>query len=483
MAISDETMDEIKKNIERVGYDKPTPVQKYGIPILLGGHDLMACAQTGSGKTAAFLLPIIIKMTNSPPPASFYNGRFFEIAEPVALIISPTRELTLQISQEAKKFAFKTGLAVVEIYGGNDARSQIDKLSQGCDICIATPGRLIDLLKRKRISLENVQFLVLDEADRMLDMGFIPQIAEIIEDFNLPESRQTTMFSATFPQEIQKLAAVFMRNYLYLTVGRVGSASSLIKQSFFYAEEDEKPQQLLNILKDHLGKVLIFVETKRKADSLEYFLRKSGISALSIHGDKCQLLRNDALQKFKSGIVKVLVATDVASRGLDIHSITWVINLDLPHNIDEYVHRIGRTGRAGKNGLATSFINEENKNILKPLIALLKETNHDVPQWLIELVQHCTSNSYSKHYNNSRYQKSYSSSNRSVSSNYHNNNNNNSKSYGYYQQNNSYKSQNVPTNTYTKSKVSSSSYMNSTRPNTGYDCCPNSLSSQLCIMS
>lgn len=331
---------EITANIVRVRYDKPTPVQKYAIPILLADRDLMACAQTGSGKTAAFLFPMIIKMIKAGPPAPNNNRR--NVPRPVSLILSPTRELTCQIYEEARKFAFGTGIRTVVVYGGADTGSQLNDLSRGCDICVATPGRLNDILERGRISLSEIKYLVLDEADRMLDMGFAPQIHQIVETKDMPTSkdgRQTAMFSATFPREIQQLAAEFLLNYVYLTVGRVGSTNEFITQRLIYAEENEKPKRLLDLLKEATGRVLVFVETKKKADVIEDYLVSQGLHAISIHGDRSQPERVRALELFKNGTCPILVATDVAARGLDIHSITWVINLDLPHNIEDYVHR------------------------------------------------------------------------------------------------------------------------------------------------
>lgn len=382
---------ELTANILRVRYDRPTPVQKYAIPILLNDRDLMACAQTGSGKTAAFLFPMIIKMVRTGPPPSAQGLNF--VARPVGLVLSPTRELTCQIFEESRKFAYGTGIKTVVVFGGEDTRMQLAGLSRGCDICIATPGRLNDILERGRISLSQVKYLVLDEADRMLDMGFAPQIHQIVETKDMPssnEGRQTAMFSATFPREIQQLASAFLINYVYLTVGRVGSTNEFITQKLVYAEEAEKPKRLLQLLREAEGRVLVFVETKKKADMVEDYLLRQDLQATSIHGDRTQAERSRALELFKRGTCPILVATDVAARGLDIHSITWVINLDLPHNIEDYVHRIGRTGRAGNAGLATSFVNEQNRPILRELHRLLEEANQEVPGWFFDLTRACS---------------------------------------------------------------------------------------------
>eukprot|EP01055_Gregarina_sp_Pseudo9_P004680 Gregarina_sp_Pseudo_9__4679@NODE_486_length_2721_cov_25_269948_g458_i0_p1_GENE_NODE_486_length_2721_cov_25_269948_g458_i0NODE_486_length_2721_cov_25_269948_g458_i0_p1_ORF_typecomplete_len704_score99_98DEAD/PF00270_29/1_7e54DEAD/PF00270_29/5_4Helicase_C/PF00271_31/1_7e03Helicase_C/PF00271_31/1_5e32ResIII/PF04851_15/1_9e11ERCC3_RAD25_C/PF16203_5/1e09CMS1/PF14617_6/8_7e06UTP25/PF06862_12/8_1e02UTP25/PF06862_12/0_00079T4SSDNA_transf/PF02534_14/0_17_NODE_486_length_2721_cov_25_269948_g458_i01542265 len=381
-------------NILRVRYDKPTPVQKHAIPIILAGRDLMACAQTGSGKTAAFLFPIIIKMLKAGPPQPLADGnRKYGSAHPVALVLSPTRELTCQIYEESRKFCFQTGIRTVVVYGGAEISAQFADLKRGCDICVATPGRLNDILERGRISLSQVKYLVLDEADRMLDMGFAPQIHQIVSTKDMPRStdgRQTAMFSATFPREIQQLARDFLLDYVYLTVGRVGSTNDFITQKLVYADEQQKPKMLLSLLKESSGRVLVFVETKKKADVIEDYLCHQGLSATSIHGDRSQIERTRALELFKNGQCPILVATDVAARGLDIHSITWVINLDLPHNIEDYVHRIGRTGRAGNSGMATSFVNETNRPIVRELLRLLEEAHQEVPSWFVDLTRACS---------------------------------------------------------------------------------------------
>ncbi|GAX80541.1 hypothetical protein CEUSTIGMA_g7979.t1 [Chlamydomonas eustigma] len=375
------------ENIRRCKYTKPTPVQRYSVPIGMSGRDLMACAQTGSGKTAAFCFPIIASMlkANYEPV-----GRNARKATPHALILAPTRELTSQIYDEARKFTFNTGIRAVVIYGGAPVVNQLRELEKGCDILVATPGRLSDLIERGRVALNCIRFLCLDEADRMLDMGFEPQIRRIVEQEDMPSSgqRQTLMFSATFPKDIQRLASDFLSNYVFLTVGRVGSSTDLIVQHIEYVQPADKQNTLLDLItsvsgNDSLpGLTVVFVETKRGADELERFLTRNNLPATSIHGDRSQEQREAALRSFKSGRTPVLVATDVAARGLDIPHVTHVINYDLPKDIDDYVHRIGRTGRAGKKGLATGFFCDADAAMARPLVETLTETNQTVPGWL-----------------------------------------------------------------------------------------------------
>ncbi|WOL04222.1 DEAD-box ATP-dependent RNA helicase 37-like [Canna indica] len=379
----------VNENVRRCKYVKPTPVQRHAIPILLARRDLMACAQTGSGKTAAFCFPIIGGIMKEPPSQRQRGSR---TAYPQALILSPTRELSIQIHEEARKFSYQTGVRVVVAYGGAPINQQLRELERGVDILVATPGRLVDLLERARVSLQNIRYLALDEADRMLDMGFEPQIRRIVEQMDMPErgQRQTMLFSATFPREIQRLASDFLYNYIFLAVGRVGSSTDLILQRVEFVLDSDKRSHLMDLI--HAQRVngahgkqaltLVFVETKKGADSLEHWLCINGFPATSIHGDRTQQEREQALRSFKSGATPILVATDVAARGLDIPHVAHVINFDLPNDIDDYVHRIGRTGRAGKSGLATAFFNENNSSLARPLAELMQEANQEVPQWL-----------------------------------------------------------------------------------------------------
>ncbi|CAL4986979.1 unnamed protein product [Urochloa decumbens] len=381
----------LNENIRRCRYVRPTPVQRHAIPISLAGRDLMACAQTGSGKTAAFCFPIISGIMRGPPAGRPQRGggMGMRTAYPSALILSPTRELSMQIHEEARKFSYQTGVRVVVAYGGAPITQQLRDLERGVDILVATPGRLVDLLERARVSLQSIRYLALDEADRMLDMGFEPQVRRIVEQMDMPPPgvRQTLLFSATFPKEIQRMASDFLENYIFLAVGRVGSSTELIVQRIEFVQEADKRSHLMDLLhaQRDTGKqtlTLVFVETKRGADSLESWLCMNGFPATSIHGDRNQQEREYALRSFKSGQTPILVATDVAARGLDIPHVAHVVNFDLPNDIDDYVHRIGRTGRAGKSGLATAFFNDNNSSLAKSLAELMQESNQEVPAWL-----------------------------------------------------------------------------------------------------
>jgi ATP-dependent RNA helicase DDX3X len=313
--------DHLISNIEMAGYKMPTPVQKYSIPIVMGGRDLMACAQTGSGKTGGFLFPILSQAYQNGPSANVPQQTGFarqRKAYPTSLILAPTRELVSQIYDEACKFAYRSWVRPCVVYGGADIGSQLRQIERGCDLLVATPGRLVDLIERGRISLANIKYLVLDEADRMLDMGFEPQIRRIVEGEDMPvtANRQTLMFSATFPRDIQMLARDFLREYIFLSVGRVGSTSENITQKIEYVEDADKRSVLLDILHTHgAGLTLIFVETKRMADSLSDYLINQGFPATSIHGDRTQRERERALEMFRTGRCPILVATAVAARG------------------------------------------------------------------------------------------------------------------------------------------------------------------------
>ncbi|KAI2660740.1 ATP-dependent RNA helicase DDX3Y [Labeo rohita] len=398
----------IMGNITLSRYTRPTPVQKYAIPIIKAKRDLMACAQTGSGKTAAFLLPVLSQIYTDGPGEALQatkasaqeNGKYVRRKQyPISLVLAPTRELALQIYDEARKFSYRSRVRPCVVYGGADIGQQIRDLERGCHLLVATPGRLVDMMERGKIGLDYCKYLVLDEADRMLDMGFEPQIRRIVEQDTMPPkgARQTMMFSATFPKEIQILARDFLEEYIFLAVGRVGSTSENITQKVVWVEENDKRSFLLDLLnatgKDSL--TLVFVETKKGADALEDFLYREGYACTSIHGDRSQRDREEALHQFRSGRCPIMVATAVAARGLDISNVKHVINFDLPSDIEEYVHRIGRTGRVGNLGLATSFYNDKNSNITKDLLDILVEAKQEVPSWLENLAyehQHKSTN-------------------------------------------------------------------------------------------
>lgn len=342
----------------------------------------------GSGKTGGFLFPILSQaFLNGPStaPGNTAGGYARRKAQPTSLVLAPTRELVSQIYDEARKFAYRSWVKPCVVYGGADIGTQLRQIERGCDLLVATPGRLVDLIERGRISLANIKYLVLDEADRMLDMGFEPQIRRIVEGEDMPgvQLRQTLMFSATFPRDIQMLARDFLKDYVFLSVGRVGSTSENITQKVEYVEDQDKRSVLLDILQVHSGGLtLIFVETKRMADSLCDFLLNQNFPATSIHGDRGQRERERALELFRTGKYPIMVATAVAARGLDIPNVTHVVNYDLPTDIDDYVHRIGRTGRAGNTGISTAFFNRGNRGVVRDLIELLKEANQEVPSFL-----------------------------------------------------------------------------------------------------
>ncbi|XP_053725411.1 probable ATP-dependent RNA helicase DDX4 isoform X3 [Synchiropus splendidus] len=375
----------LSRNIHKSGYTKPTPVQKHGIPIVSAGRDLMACAQTGSGKTAAFLLPILQQMMADGVAASSFS----ELQEPQAVIVAPTRELINQIYLEARKFAHGTCVRPVVVYGGVQTGHQMRDISRGCNVLCGTPGRLLDMIGRGKVGLAQVRTLVLDEADRMLDMGFEPDMRRLVGSPGMPskENRQTLMFSATFPEDIQRLAADFLKtDYLFLAVGVVGGACTDVEQKMIQVSKFDKRWQLLEILKTTGSeRTMVFVGTKRMADFIAVFLCQENVPTTSIHGDREQRERELALTDFRSGKCPVLVATSVAARGLDIPDVQHVVNFDLPGGIDEYVHRIGRTGRCGNVGRAVSFFDPDaDRQLAGSLVSVLAQAQQEVPGWLEE---------------------------------------------------------------------------------------------------
>ncbi|KAG8035056.1 hypothetical protein G9C98_001546 [Cotesia typhae] len=372
-------------NIKKSNYTKPTPVQKHAIPIILQGRDLMACAQTGSGKTAAYLIPIVHRLLEDNDELKLIERG----CEPQVIVMAPTRELVLQISWEAEKFAKDTILRTVACYGGVKPMHQADQVRRGAHIIVATPGRLNDFVKGGRISFNSIKFMVLDEADRMLDSGFRSSMEEILEHEQMPpkESRVTLMFSATFSSDVQELARKFLNNYLFLTVGIVGGANSDVEQIFYEVSKKDKRNKLKELLERDGGqslkvKTIIFVETKKTADFIAAYMSDNLFPATSIHGDREQRERETALADFRSGKMPILVATSVAARGLDIKNVAHVINYDLPKCIDDYVHRIGRTGRVGNRGKATSFYTPENDDkMVADLIKVLTQAGQEIPEF------------------------------------------------------------------------------------------------------
>ncbi|CAL8291068.1 unnamed protein product [Lota lota] len=375
----------LKRNVAKSGYIKPTPVQKHGIPIIAAGRDIMACAQTGSGKTAAFLLPILQQMMADGVAASAFS----EQQEPEAIIVAPTRELINQIYMEARKFAHGTCVRPVVVYGGISTGHQIRDLMRGCNILCGTPGRLMDVIGRGKVGLTKLRYLILDEADRMLDMGFEQEMRRLVGSPGMPskEDRQTLMFSATYPEDIQRMAADFLKkDYLFLAVGMVGGACSDVEQRVIQVTKFSKRDELLDMLRNTGDeRTMVFVETKRQADFIAAFLCQENVATTSIHGDREQREREQALGDFRSGKCPVLVATSVAARGLDIKDVQHVVNFDLPSNIDDYVHRIGRTGRCGNTGRAVSFYDPEaDCQLARSLVKILSSANQEVPAWLEE---------------------------------------------------------------------------------------------------
>jgi len=357
---------EILKAVHDAGYTEPTPIQAQAIPIILAGRDVMGGAQTGTGKTAGFVLPLLHKLarhaSSSPSPAR----------HPVrALILTPTRELAMQVEESVKTYSKHLALRSVCIYGGVDMRAQIAELKEGREIVVATPGRLLDHVEQKTVSFNFVEFLVLDEADRMLDMGFIPDIKRILK--LLPTTRQSLLFSATFSDEIKKLADAMLKAPQLIEVARRNQVSETITHRVHPVASDRKRYLLKQMLEDpSMTQVLVFVGTKFGTSRLATWLEREGINATAIHGDKSQQDRTKALEAFKSGAARVLVATDVAARGLDIDDLPHVINYELPRVAEDYVHRIGRTGRAGKKGEATSLVAPEEKPRLAEIEKLTK---------------------------------------------------------------------------------------------------------------
>lgn len=360
----------ILKALAKENYKTPTPIQAQAIPAVLAGRDLLGCAQTGTGKTAAFSVPMI-QLLNEQPPKPGMARRIR------ALVLSPTRELALQISDNVKAYSQFTKLRSTAIVGGVSQKTQERALQQGADILIATPGRLLDLMNQKRVDLQHVEILVLDEADRMLDMGFIHDVKRIIA--KMPSKRQTLFFSATMPAEITQLVKTLLQNPVKVEITPVSSTAERITQSVYLLETGNKQKQLNELMKDpSIVSALVFTRTKRGADRVVRDLTKVNISAQAIHGNKSQVSRQTALKNFKSGETRVLVATDIAARGIDIDELSHVINFNLPNIPETYVHRIGRTGRAGLSGTAISFCEVDEVPFLRDIEKLIGKSIPEV---------------------------------------------------------------------------------------------------------
>ncbi|MEJ2494432.1 MAG: DEAD/DEAH box helicase [Ignavibacteriaceae bacterium] len=363
----------IQTALANEGYTIPTPIQKQSIPVILERKDLLGCAQTGTGKTAAFAIPIlqILHAEKEPGRSNGTSRHSRERRNIKSLILTPTRELAVQISESFSTYGAHTGLRNTVVFGGVPQRPQISKLRHGVDILIATPGRLLDLLNQKLVSLKDVKLFVLDEADRMLDMGFINDVRKIIS--KLPEKRQSLFFSATMPPEIVKLSNTILTNPVKIDISPEVKTVEVIKQAVYFVSKPDKKKLLLHILKNEdIPSALIFTRTKRGADIVTRVLNDAKIYADAIHGNKSQQARQRALNNFKSQRTRVLVATDIAARGIDIDKLSHVFNFDIPEFSEAYIHRIGRTGRAGLGGTALSFCDFEERTFLREINKLIK---------------------------------------------------------------------------------------------------------------
>jgi ATP-dependent RNA helicase RhlE len=369
----------ILKAVADEGYTHPTPIQEQSIPIVMEGKDLLGCAQTGTGKTAAFAIPILQLIHAKPKSAGIKKIK--------VMVLTPTRELAIQIAESFSVYGGNLGVNNLVIFGGVPQGAQVKALKAGIDILVATPGRLLDLIGQNFISLKDIEIFVLDEADRMLDMGFINDVKKVVA--RIPVKRQTLFFSATMPPEIQKLANTILVNPLKVEVTPVSSTAETIQQSLYFVDQKDKKKLLVHILQDKkIDRVLVFTRTKHGADKLVKDLHKANISAEAIHGNKSQNARQRALNNFKASHTRVLIATDIAARGIDIDDLTHVINYDLGDVPETYVHRIGRTGRAGNSGIAIAFCDAEERDNLK---AIQKLIGFSIP--LIEVHPFLPSNS------------------------------------------------------------------------------------------
>jgi ATP-dependent RNA helicase RhlE len=357
-------LEPLLKALNQVGYTKPSPIQLQAIPVLLEKKDLLGCAQTGTGKTAAFALPLLQNLVS-------FNRKYLN-KQPRVLVLTPTRELALQVHESFCSYGKFLKLKYAVIFGGVGQHPQVKSMRFGVDVCVATPGRLLDLINQREVSLKDLEVFVLDEADRMLDMGFITDIKKIMA--HLPSKRHNLFFSATMPKAIEELSNTILTNPVKIAVAPVSSTVEIIEQSVMYVEKKKKRDLIKHLLKDpELKKVIVFTRTKHGANKVSDQLSELGIKTSAIHGNKSQTARQNALNQFKLGHVRVLIATDIAARGIDVDDITHVINFDLPNEPESYVHRIGRTARAGAKGKAISFCDAEERSFLKQIEKVIKK--------------------------------------------------------------------------------------------------------------
>ncbi|KAK6952399.1 hypothetical protein Daesc_006935 [Daldinia eschscholtzii] len=391
------------KNVEMAGYKTPTPIQKYCIPAIKMGHDLIAIAQTGSGKTAAYLIPILnqlmgkAKKLAAPRPSSEAfkaDPALYVRAEPLVLIVCPARELAIQIFDEARKFCYRTMLRPCVVYGGGPLQEQLQQIGRGCDVLVATPGRLIDIMERSHLfTLRRLRYMVIDEADEMLDADWQQEFEQILTGGEQEQGNVKYMlFSATFPAAVRRLARDYLAmNHIRVRVGRIGSTHANISQDIIFVKQELKREALFDLLSSlKPARAIIFVNSKRMADEIDDYLFHKGMPCTSMHSDRTQREREDAMRAFRAGKTPILVATGVTARGIDVRNVRYVINYDLPNadhgGIQEYVHRIGRTGRIGYTGSATSFYTERDEPLAADLTKILMETQQPVPDFLQQYI-------------------------------------------------------------------------------------------------
>ncbi|WP_195987335.1 DEAD/DEAH box helicase [Clostridium sp. D53t1_180928_C8] len=401
----------ILRAVEEAGYEQPTEIQENSIPVVLKGKDILGCAQTGTGKTAAFAIPILQNIAREKEKNSERNIK--------ALIVAPTRELAIQIEENFAMYSKYLDIKDTVIFGGVNQSSQVRKIKSGVDVLVATPGRLLDLSNQKHVDLKSVKYFVLDEADRMLDMGMIHDVKKIIS--RLPKERQNLLFSATMPKEVMKLVNSILKNPIKVEVQPVSSTVEIISQGVYHVPKKNKKSLLIHLLKDEsIKSVIVFSRTKHGANKIAKDLEKAGIAAAAIHGNKSQNQRQLALNNFKEGNIRVLVATDIAARGIDIDELSHVINYDLPDVAETYVHRIGRTGRAGASGIAITFCDEEEKAMFRSIekvigksIPVLAEEEYEIIQPVVQTAQKKSNNQGNKNNKNRNY-RGYRGNNRGI---------------------------------------------------------------------